>query len=148
MANLSNHYDSLTFCKTSIEALSLSGLTGGVVIQEVPNYKDGTIALPFVSVSPWGRELNPTTGPVSLNEKGYGVLVAIVASPDVNALETRLYWRQRIFNKLIHRVDSGDRNYNMEIEPANAVDVKAFLERGLFVSAMVARAWFQEARIP
>ena len=95
MGGISNHFDTLTAIKTVIDGLSLSGLTGGTLIQEVSTYLDGMTTLPFVSISPYGPE---TLGD-ELNDRDgayYGVLVAIIATPDVNSLETRLGWRQTL----------------------------------------------------
>lgn len=148
MAGNSNHYDALTAIKSVIDGLSLSGLTGGTVIQEVCQYLDGTQTLPFVSISPYGPEklgdeTNATDGTY------YGVLVAIVAKPSVNELETRLTWRQKMRRNLNnHPLSgiSGGSNYNMTVEPGNVVEPRAWFDRNAFVSGFVVRAFFQEAR--
>ena len=56
MPGISNHFDTLTAIKALIDGLSLPGLTGGTLIQEVSTYLDGTKRLPFVSISPYGPE--------------------------------------------------------------------------------------------
>lgn len=144
MAGISNHYDSMAAIKTLIEGLSLSGLTGGVVIQEAANRDDQT--LPFVSISPYGPEKADDENNA---EDGiyYGILVAIIANKDVNSLEVRLGWRQAIRRKLNNQPLSGlPTNYNMKIEPGNVVEVSAYFQNKGFVSGMVVRCYFQETR--
>ena len=146
MAGISNHYDTLSAVKTIIDGLSLSGLDGGTVIQEVAEYQDGQNILPFVSVSPYGPE---KLGDEFNDRDGvyYGVLVAIIAKPDVNSLETRLGWRQKIRRKLNnHSISTMSANYNLTVEPGNVVEPKAYYARNAFISGFVVRAWFQETR--
>lgn len=148
MSGISNHYDSITAIKAVIDALSLSGLTGGTVIQEVATYQDGQSVLPFISISPYGPE---QTGDETNFQDGcyYGVLVAIIAKPDVNALETRLGWRQSMRRKLNNQTFyavGGPNNYNIKVEPGNVVEPRAYLDRNGFVSGFVVRCFFQEPR--
>lgn len=146
MAGQSNHYDTLMAVKTTIDGLSLTGLTGGTVIQEVATYQDGQITPPFISVSPYGPE---KLGDEFNDRDGayYGVLVAIIAKPDVNSLETRLAWRQTIRRNLNNHSISGlGQNYNLEVEPGNVIEPRAWFDRNAFVSGMVIRAFFQEPR--
>lgn len=145
MAGISNHYDTLTAIKSKIDGLSLSGLTGGCVIQEVASFQQGS-TLPFISVSPYGPEklgdeLNDRDGVY------YGVLVAILANKDVSSLETRLGWRQSIRRKLHNgALSTLSANYNMTVEPGNVIEPTAYwLNKGI-VSGFVVRAWFQEVR--
>lgn len=146
MAGISNHYDSMTAIETIIDGLSISGLTGGTIIQEVANYQDGQQTLPFISISPYGPEkigdeLNSVDGVY------YGVLVAIIAKPSVTSLETRLSWRQKIRRVLKNRSLSGlGQNYNVDVEPGNVVEPRAWFDRNVFVSGFVVRCYFQEPR--
>jgi hypothetical protein len=146
MPGISNHFDTLTAIKTVIEGLSLSGLTGGTLIQEVSTYLDSTTTLPFVSISPYGPEnlgdeLNDRDGVY------YGVLVAIIAKPDVNSLETRLGWRQTLRRALNnHSIAGLGQNYQLTVEPGNVVEPRAWFDRNAFVSGLVVRASFQEPR--
>jgi hypothetical protein len=146
MSGISNHYDAIVAVKAIIDGLSLSGLTGGTVIQEVATYQDGQVALPFISVSPYGPErLNN-----ELNDRDgvyYGILVAILAKPDVNSLETRLGWRQKLRRNLNnHSISSLGSNYNLTVEPSNVLEPRAWFDRNSFVSGFIVRAWFQETR--
>lgn len=148
----------MTVIQGSIAALALTGLTGGAVIQEVADYQDGQLTQPFVSISPYGPEkvgdeLNDRDGVY------YGILVGIIAKPGVTSLEQRLGWRQtlrRNFNNVSLRylidkfglpanVNLGQ-NYNLKIEPGNAIEPKAFFDRNAFVSGFIVRAFFQEPR--
>jgi hypothetical protein len=146
MSGTSNHFDSLTAVKAVVDGLALSGLTGGCVIQEVAEYQDGQNTLPFVSVSPYGPEkitdeLNAVDG------VHYGILVAIIAKPDVNSLETRLGWRQKMrrnFNNHDLAVNSG--SYQCTVEPGNVIEPRIYYGRNGFVSGFVVRVWFQESR--
>ena len=146
MAGLSNHFDTLTAVKAIIDGLAMPGLAGGTVIQEVATYQDGLQVLPFVSISPFGPErladeLNDRDGAY------YGVLVSIMAKPDVNSLETRLGWRQTLRRNLNNRAIVGlGQNYNLTVEPGNTVESKAWFDRNAFVSSFVVRAFFQEPR--
>ena len=146
MSGISNHYDTLTAIKSIIDGLSLSGLTGGTVIQEVVAYQDGQQVLPFVSIAPFGPEklddeLNAFDGVY------YGVSVCIVAKPDVSSLETRLGWRQKMRRNLNNHAISGmPSNYNLKVEPGNVVEPTAWFDRKAFVSGFVVRAYFQEQR--
>lgn len=150
----------------AINALSLTGLTSGAVLQEVATYLDpGTgntppampCALPFVSVSPYGPEgtgdeLNDVDGHY------YGTLVAIIGKPSIETLEQRLSWRQTIwrnFNnttvgKLITTFSLSNANlpgnYNLKVSPGPVVELKAWFARNLFVSSLVVKAQFQEVR--
>ncbi len=146
MSGISNHYDTMTAVKSIIDGLALTGLTGGTVIQEVCIYQDGQTPLPFVSVSPYGPEklgdeLNDRDGAY------YGVAVCIVAKPDVSSLEQRLGWRQTIRRNLHNQSMAGlNQNYNLEVEPSNVVEPRAWFDRNAFVSGFVVRAFFQEPR--
>jgi hypothetical protein len=138
----------MTAIKTLIDGLSLTGLTGGVVIQEVADHKQnaGMTTLPFISVSPYGPE---QSGDENSNQDGayYGILVAIIANPDINSLEARLGWRQKIRRKFRNNSLAGmPDNYNLIPEPGNVVEPSAWFNRNLFVSGIVVRAFFQEAR--
>jgi len=146
MAGISNHFDTLTAIKAVIDGLALTGLTGGTVIQEVPNYLDQAQTLPYISISPFGPEKMGD----ELNDRDgcyYGVLVAIIAKRLVADLEQRLGWRQSIRRKLNNTAISGlGQNYNLMIEPQSAVELRAFFDRNMFVSSMMVRAYFQEPR--
>lgn len=145
MSGVSNHYDMLTAVKAIIDGLSLSGLTGGTVIQEVATYQDADRTLPFVSISPYGPE---KLGDEFNDRDGayYGVLVAIIAKSDVTALETRLGWRQTMRRNLNNHQLSGGQNYNLEVEPGNVVEIRAWFDRNAFVSGFVVRGYYQELR--
>jgi hypothetical protein len=126
----------------------LSGLTGGTVIQEMATYQDGQSMLPFVSISPYGPERIPQYGGFNdRDECDYGVLVAIIAKPDVNTLETRLGWRQKM-RRHLNNADpvANGQSYNMIVEPGSVVEPKAWFDRNGFVSGFVVRAKFQEVR--
>jgi hypothetical protein len=146
MPGISNHFDTLMAIKGVIDGLSLTGLSGGTVIQEVATYQDGMTSLPFVSVSPsgpeqLGNEFNDRDGAY------YGVLVAIIAKPDVNSLETRLGWRQSMRRRLNNASLPGlDQNYNLTVEPGETIESRAWFDRNAFVSGFVVRAFFQEPR--
>ena len=146
MPGISNHFDTLTAIKALIDGLSLPGLTGGTLIQEVSTYLDGTKRLPFVSISPYGPEklgdeLNDRDGAY------YGVLVEIIAKPDVTSLETRLGWRQTLRRTLNnHSIAGLGQNYQLTVEPGNVVEPRAWFDRNAFVSGLVVRAFFQEPR--
>lgn len=146
MSGISNHFDTLMAIKSVIDGLSLAGLTGGTVIQEVATYQDGTTTLPFVSISPYGAE---KLGDEFNDRDGayYGVLVAIIAKPDVNSLETRLGWRQTIRRKLNNASLPGlGQNYNLTVEPGNTIEHRAWFDRNAFISGFTVRAFFQEPR--
>ena len=146
MSGVSNHFDTLGAIQTIINELSLEGLTGGTVIQEVANYEDGTSTLPFVSISPYGPE---KVGEEFNDRDGvyYGVLVAIIAKKDANALETRLGWRQKLRRNLNNRsIPELGQNYSLAVEPGNVIEPQPFFERKAFVSGFVVRAFFQEPR--
>jgi hypothetical protein len=146
MSGVSNHFDSMAAIKDVIDGLNLSGLSGGTVIQEVAGYDDGHQPLPFVSISPYGPEQVDD----ELNDRdsvGYGILVAIVAKPAVNSLETRLGWRQSIRRHLNNvAINVLEQNSNLKVEPGNVVEPRAFFDRKAFVSSFVVRAFFQEPR--
>lgn len=146
MAGNSNHYDTLTAIKSVIDGLSLSGLTGGTVIQEVAQFENGTQTLPFISISPYGPEklgdeTNATDGVY------YGCLVAIIGKTGATTLEQKLAWRQSIRRNMnSHSISGLGANYNLEVEPGNVVEPRAFFDNKTFVSGMVVRAFFQEPR--
>lgn len=157
MSGISNHYDSIVAIQSVIGALSLTGLTGGVVIQEVCEYLDGQQTLPFISISPYGperegNELNSQDGTY------YGIAVCIVGKRSPTSLEQRLAWRQSIRRNLNNKSFStlaaqysltlsvSPLNYNLTVEPGNVVEPKAYFDRDAFVSGLVVRAWFQEPR--
>ena len=146
MAGISNHFDTISAIKSIIDGLSLPGLTGGSVIQEVATYHDGIVPLPFVSISPYGPEelgdeLNDRDGAY------YGVLVAIIAKPSVNNLETRLGWRQKLRRNLNNRsLNQLGQNYKLTVEPGNTIEPEAWFDRNAFVSSLIVRAYFQEPR--
>lgn len=146
MPGVSNHYDALMEIKSLIDGLALPGLSGGTVVQEVATYQDGTLTLPFVSLSPYGPE---KLGNETNDRDGtyYGVLVAIMAKPDVNSLETRLGWRQTLRRRLNNAsLPELSQNYNLTVEPGNTIEHRAWFDRNAFVSGFVVRAWFQEPR--
>lgn len=146
MPGVSNHYDALMAIKTLLDGLALPGLSGGTVVQEVATYQDGTVTLPFVSLSPYGPEKLAD----ALNDRDgacYGVLVAIMAKPDVNSLETRLGWRQSMRRRLNNTsLTELGQNYNLTVEPGNTIEHRAWFDRNAFVSGFVVRACFQEPR--
>ncbi len=145
MSGVSNHYDTMSAIKTVIDGLSLSGLTGGTVIQEVAEYQDGDRTLPFVSISPWDEKVDD-----ELNDRDgiyYGVLVAIIGAKGAITLETRLGWRQSMRRHLNNAsIASLGMNYNLKVEPREVVHSKAYFDRKVFVSGFVIRAFFQEPR--
>lgn len=147
MAAISNHFDALVAIKDVIDGLGLPGLTGGTVIQEVATYQDGNTSLPFISISPAGSErlgdeLNDRDGVY------YGIYVAIVAKPDVSSLETRLGWRQAMRRRLNNSSLPGlPQNYNLTVEPGEAIESNAWFDRNAFVSGFTVRAFFQEPRV-
>lgn len=146
MSGVSNHYDSLTAIKSLIDGLSLTGLTGGTVIQEVANYQDGQQTLPLISISPYGPE---RLGDEFNDRDGayYGIAVCIIGKSDVTSLEQRLGWRQTLRRNLNnHSIASLGQNYNLEVEPGNVVEPRAWFDRNAFVSGFIVRAYFQEPR--
>lgn len=157
MSGVSNHFDTITVLAATVTALNLSGLTGGVVIQEVATFQDGQIPQPFVSISPYGPE---TTGD-ELNDRDghyYGTAVVILAQNDASLLETRLGWRQTLWRAFNNRsltdlielyslgLPSLGQNYLLKVEPSNAIESQAALDRKGFVSGFIVRANFQEPR--
>jgi hypothetical protein len=146
MAGISNHFDTLTAIKAVIDGLALTGLTGGTVIQEVANYLDQAQTLPFISISPFGPEKMGD----ELNDRDgcyYGVLIAIIAKRSPTDLEQRLSWRQSVRRKMNNNAIAGlGQNYNLMVEPQNAVELRAFFDRKMFVSSIMVRAYFQEPR--
>lgn len=150
MAGKSNHYDSMVKIKELIEALNLTGLTGGVVIQEVAEYQDGKIPIPFISISPYGAEDvdSQTNYEDGVN---YKILVAIMAKPDVNSLEDRLAWRQKLRRSLYNRdlttLGTG-RSYSMSLRMGNVIEPSLYLARKGCVSGFVVIVEFQEPRNP
>ena len=146
MPGISNHFDTLTAIQTLIELLSLEGMTGRTVIQEVAWYEDGQAELPLISVSPYGAEklgdeLNDRDGVY------YGCLVAIIGRKDSSSLEQRLSWRQAMRRQLNNRSIPGlGQNYNLQVEPGNVIEHRAYFDRKAFVSGFVVRAYFQEPR--
>ena len=146
MPGISNHFDAMTGIKDIIDALSLTGLAGGTVIQEVATYLDGSTILPFVSISPHGPE---KVGDEFNDQDGayYGILVTLVAKPDIAGLEMRLGWRQTMRRHLNNTSITGlGQNYNLLVEPGNVVEHQAWFDRNAFVSGFVVRAFFQEPR--
>ena len=146
MAGISNHFDTLTAIKAMIDGLALTGLTGGTVIQEVANYLDQAQTLPFISISPFGPEKMGD----ELNDRDgcyYGVLIAIIAKRSTTDLEQHLSWRQAVRRKMNNNAIAGlGQNYNLMVEPQNAVELRAFFDRNMFVSSIMVRAYFQEPR--
>lgn len=146
MPGTSNHFDAMVAIKSLIDGLSLTGLTGGTVIQEVSTQLDGNRTLPFISISPFGPERMGD----ELNDRDgvyYGIYIAIVARPDVNSLETRLGWRQTLRRRLNNTSLTGlSQNYNLKVEPGEAVETKAWFDRNVFISGFTVRAFFQEPR--
>ena len=146
MAGVSNHYDALSAIKSVVDELSLAGLAGGTVIQEVAECLEGQ-PTPFISISPYGPE---KTGD-ELNDRDgvyYGTLVCIIGKRDVTSLEQRLGWRQtlrRNFNN--HAFSTLGQNYNLIVEPGNVVESRAALDQNVFASGFVVRAFFQEPRV-
>lgn len=162
---ISNHYDTMQIIVSVINALSLTGLTSGAVFQEVVQYQDARppqgpipVALPFVSVSPYGpekigEELNDRDGVY------YGILIGIIARAGDVTLEQRLSWRQSI-RRHLNNVSVSDlitqfsltpntnmgMNYKLTVEPGPCVEPQAWKDRNASVSGMVIRAWFQEPR--
>jgi hypothetical protein len=154
---ISNHFDTITVIQATIQALNLTGLNGGVIVQEVSNYQDGQSVLPFVSICPYGPEVMGD----ELNDRDgvyYGTAVFIIAQPQVTSLEQRLGWRQSIRRNLHNQAISDliakyslpnpamPMNYQLLVEPGAVVEPKAWLERKAFVSGMIIRAKFQEPR--
>lgn len=147
MSGISNHFDSMTQIKAIINGLSLTGLSGGTVIQEVASNLTGTITTPFVSISPYGPEkLDDELN--SLDGVYYGILVAIIGKQDVTSLEQRLGWRQSMRRNLNNKPLGGGltANYNLKVEPGNVVEPRAWFDQNVFVSGFVVRAYFQEPR--
>jgi hypothetical protein len=148
MAGNSNHYDAMVAIESLIDGLSLTGLTGGTVIQEVAWHQKETsgTTLPFVSISPYGPESSGDANS-SEDEVGYGILIAIIASPDINTLEARLAWRQKIRRVIRNASLSGQtRNFNLIPAPGPVVEPRAYFERNLYVSGIVVRALYEEPR--
>jgi hypothetical protein len=147
----------MTYLKAVIDKLALTGLTGGCVIQEVAQFQDGQIGIPFISVSPYGpeqagEELNDVDGHY------YGTAVIIMAKNDTSLLEQRLAWRQtlwRNFNnvsldtlnsKFTLGLPSIGMNYTLKVEPGNSLEPQTAFDRKGFISGMIVRARFQEPR--
>ncbi len=148
MAGISNHYDTLVWIKSIIDGLSLTGLTGGTVIQEVVTFEEGQVALPFISISPTGPErMNNDEGFNDRDDVEYRTLVAIFAKKETTTFEQRLAWRQSIRRRLNNTSNAAlGMNYNVQVEPKDVVERHPSLEKKAFASGMIIRAFFQEPR--
>lgn len=167
MAGISNHFDAMTVIKGMIDNLVtnsiLPSITQPSVIQEMAQYQDQQIPLPFVTISPFGPEKlqDPhDEDMVSLDTVGYGILVAVIGNSDINSLEQRLASRQLLRRRLkntdlktIIATYSLPANsnlntcYRIDEEMGNVVEPGPFFERGnAFVSGFIVRCWFQEPR--
>lgn len=155
MPGISNHFDTMTFIKSLIDGLALSGLTGGSVIQEIPQYQDLDIPLPFVSISPWSKErMNQEPCPTGRDAVDYPTIIVLFAQAiqidgqaTIPSLELRLSWRQKIRAKLYNRSIPGlSENWNLVCEPQNIVEPKLMLDKAAFASTILTYAKFQEVR--
>ena len=148
MSGISNHFDSMAAIQTIITGLSLTGLTGGVVIQEVANYQDKKVTLPVVSISPYGPEVISDQNNYQ-DGVDYPILVAIIGNKDITALEQRLAWRQKMRRNLYNRNLSSVVNsysYSLSLKPGNVIEPKAWFDKDAFISGFIVMAQFQEPR--
>lgn len=159
MAGISNHWDVMVILKATIDALALTGLTGGCVIQEVANFQDGQSGIPFISISPYGAEtIDAGRGLQDVDSTSYPTAVMIMAKNDVSSLEQRLAWRQKIrrnFNNttpgaLITLYSLGLSNpvrvVNLTVNPGNIVEPNTAFDRKGFISGLLVMAESQEPR--
>lgn len=159
MAGSSNHWDVMVILKATIDALALTGLTGGTLIQEVANFQDGQAGIPFISISPYGsEEMIEPDGLQDVDATGYPTAVIIMGENDTSLLEQRLAWRQTIrrnFNNttpgaLITKYSLGLANpvrvYNLNVRPGNIVEPNTAFDRKGFISGMLVIAKSQEPR--
>ncbi len=148
MAGNSLHYDSMVALKARYESLNLTGLTGGVIFQELFTYQDENLALPFVSISPFGPE---KTGDETSYRDGFwpGILVGIVGPLSVNDLELRLSWREKLIRASMNfAFTSIPDHYTTKVEPGNAIEWGPFMTRKLYVSTFMVRIMAQMTRLP
>lgn len=152
MSTGTHHYDALAGLKTAVENLALTGLTnatplpaGRVYLREL--LSDRNVTLPCVVVSlapmPEGREIQDNTA----NQVSYPCLVAILApaNQDLALEQVKLQWRQEIedvfdFKQPPELLDALSDELTLrrtEWQPLDVIDLAAFQDKNLFVSAAI-----------
>lgn len=141
------HYDALTAIAAMITGLSsgspppITGLTGGVVLQEMPWYEKGLeeCVLPFISISPFGQE-ESADWTVQTDTLSYPIFIAIIAQPGLDQLSNHLNWRYQILRRIRNASFSPAiaQSYQITPKPGPICDPVAWRERKLWVSTMTA----------
>jgi hypothetical protein len=140
---------------TTIKGLDLSGIPDANVQREVAIGDDKTekAELPCVRVSCEGRELiDPAKGTNKSDDYGYPVLVVIIDKMERDPLGTspadrEQYWRERVIDAFLNKRVSGvTGSYMCNIEPLDQRMLGKFLVDGLWVSAVIIRAWVRRTR--
>lgn len=147
-ARTSIMFSLLTDARDRIQNLNLTGVTSSNIVvlttpEDAERYLPG---LPAIMVTPFGSEtIVNFDGTNARDDIGFPVLIAIVdaANRDQSTdLNQWLLWREDIIDEFIHSpAGTTPRGVPLEtmIEPKPIVDIQAWFQKNLFVSALVVR---------
>jgi hypothetical protein len=165
-------YSLLTTIQSAVQGRALTIIGGSalpnanVVLQPVPSNLESDLPstpYPSILVAPWAPEgLNPAEGSTSRDDIYYRILVCILASKNdfmpasggsISNLNVYFYWRESI-RKLFHDQASALSSVNsaagvinqVQVQPLEPVDKRAWRERQIFASGMVLNIISREPR--
>lgn len=148
----SKHGDILNAVRDKIKTLTLEGIASANIQRKLLGKVDsaikaGTLKLPAVVVSGLLGSERISFGTVKDDDVGYPCTVAIVSNADGEDLETEageeryLLWRQTIREAFQNQRLAAVESVAMcSVEPANIVELNAWVGSSLFVSGMIVRA--------
>lgn len=151
MASTSVYYEALLGVQSALQTLLAPAKLppASIFVDEVaiPREKPK----PYISISPAQRPERIPGGSNSQEDRSYPILVAYVADPDVSQLDYRLTVRQQIIRRFqMQHLPTGSitlaSDQRTEVEPSVPIDLAAYTNQGLFVSAVIVWTIVREAK--
>lgn len=147
-------FDILAAVQSRIQGLELPGLSGGnVVVQKVAGNHTPDLpanALPCVLISPHSAESSdPMAGTNLRDDIVYPIRVTIVASDagdQQSGFRQYVGWREAVRRLFHNQRLTSPSCFTVHVQPLPVVDASVWIDRGLFVSALVLNCFSREAR--
>lgn len=146
--------DILAAVQSRIQGLQLPGLSGGnVIVQKVAGNQTPDLpagSLPYVLIAPHSAESSdPMAGTNLRDDIVYPVRVTIVAADAGDqqfGFRQYVGWREAV-RRLFHNQRLANPScFTVHVQPLAIVDAAVWIDRGLYVSALVLNCFSREAR--
>lgn len=147
-------FDILTAVQTEVQGLRLPGLApANVIVQKVAGDRVQdlpTAALPCLLIAPHGSETaDPLAGTNIRDDIVYPIRVTIIAADCGDqkfGFQQFLGWREKLRRAFHNQRLTASLCFTVQVQPLAIVDRAAWIERHLFVSALVLNCFSREPR--